>query len=91
MRFDCFADDPHYHYDPTGVNKMFHLDEMTMGCPLEFSLAQIASKTQAMIEKAGFGNTAANINQEQITARVDEIRDLVEQVTEETKAEAAAG
>ena len=36
LRFDCFDDDPHYHYAPTGVNRMFHLDRLTMGCPVAF-------------------------------------------------------
>ena len=81
LRFDCFADDPHYHYDPTGVNKMFHLDEMTMGCSIEFSLRQIAENTQAMINKAGFAATAESIDQSQIANRIGDIKALIEDVT----------
>lgn len=79
LRFDCFEDDPHYHYDPTGANVKHHLDELTMGCPVDFSLTQIASKTQAMVEKAGFADAAARIDQPQIESRVDEIRLAIEQ------------
>ena len=38
LRFDCFDTDPHYHYDLEGENRIFHLDRLTMGCPVEFSL-----------------------------------------------------
>jgi len=73
LRFDCFADDPHYHYDPTGRNVMFHLDTLTMGDPIDFSLTQIAANAQSMIEHAGFPQTAADVNQDELSARIDEI------------------
>ena len=73
LRFDCFAVDPHYHYDPTGRNVMFHLDPLTMGDPLDFSLSQIATNARLMIEHAGFSQTAAGVNQDELTTRIDEI------------------
>ena len=77
LRFDCFANDPHYHYDPMGENQMFHLDPLTMGCPVDFSLAQIAQHAKAMIQKAGFPQAAEAVNQDEIANRVDEIRQLI--------------
>ena len=80
LRFDCFEDDPHYHYDPTGMNLKFSMDELTMGDPLSFSLAQIGKHVGTMTDKAGFPEAAARVNQEEITGRLDDIRSLVETV-----------
>ena len=49
LRFDCFDNDPHYHYDPTGSNRMFHLDPLTMGDAVAFTLDQLATNTRAMV------------------------------------------
>jgi len=80
LRFDCFEDDPHYHYDPTGWNLKFSIDELTMGCPLDFSLKQIGSHVVTMIEKAKFPEAAARVDQAEVTSRVDEIQRTVESV-----------
>jgi len=77
LRFDCFESEPHYHYDPTGKNAMFHLDRLTMGDPLEFSLSQIAGNAQAMIAKAGFADVAERVDPAELSARVEEIRRVV--------------
>ena len=63
LRFDCFDDDPHYHYDPTGWNLKFSMDELTLGDPLEFSLTQIGRHVSTMIEKAKFPEAAARVDQ----------------------------
>lgn len=77
LRFDCFEDDPHYHYDPTGTNTMFHLDPLTMGSPLEFSLNQIGQRVIEMIAKAGFQVLSSTIDGSLIRAGIDQIRDAV--------------
>jgi hypothetical protein len=80
LRFDCFDDDPHYHYDPTGWNLKFSMDELTLGDPLEFSLAQIGRHVATMIGKAKVPEAAARVDQAEVTSRVDEIRSTVESV-----------
>ena len=78
LRFDCFDNDPHYHYDPTGVNRKYHLDRLTMGCPIEFSLQQIALRARPMIVEAGFADAAAGVDQQELEGRIDELRRVVE-------------
>ena len=78
LRFDCFDNDPHYHYDPTGMNRKFHLDRLTMGCPIEFSLEQIALRARSMIVEAGFAETARTVDQQELEGRIDELRRTVE-------------
>ena len=80
LRFDCFEEDPHYHYDPTSWNLKFSMDDLTMGEPLEFSLEQIGRHVATMIEKAKFPDVAARVDQAAVTAGVDEIRRAVESV-----------
>ena len=77
LRFDCFDTDPHYHYDPTGRNVMFHLDPLTMGDPVEFSLSQIADNARAMIENAGFPEAAERVNQDELASRIGEVLDAI--------------
>lgn len=78
LRFDCFDDDPHYHYDPQGKNQIFHLDPLTMGSPLDFSLQQIGRNLRAMIKKAGFPQAASTFKEEDVPRSVDEIRGAVQ-------------
>ncbi len=87
LRFDCFEGDPHFHYDPTGWNLKFSLDELTMGDPLEFSLTQIGRHVATMIEKAKFPEAAAQVDQAAVTSQVDEIRRTVESVKQHALSE----
>ena len=34
LRFDCFDQRPHYHYDPGRKNERFDLDKTTAGNPI---------------------------------------------------------
>lgn len=77
LRFDCFENDPHYHYAPTGTNQVFHLDPLTMGSPVGFSLCQLSLHTQAMVAKAGYAEFAAGIDQEALAAGIDSIREAI--------------
>ena len=41
LRFDCFENEPHYHYieQANGANTVVRIDELAVGDPIEFSLA----------------------------------------------------
>ena len=43
LRFDCFDNDPHYHYDPDGKNDMHHLSRDEVPDPLGWSLEQFVT------------------------------------------------
>ena len=40
LRFDCFENEPHYHYieQAAGANTVVRIDELAVGDPVEFSL-----------------------------------------------------
>ena len=78
LRFDCFDQDPHYHYAPTGVNRMFHLDRLTMGCPVAFTLDQVKRNTRSMVAAAGFEKFSESVDQDALAARIDEVQAAIE-------------
>jgi hypothetical protein len=64
LRFDCFAEDPHYHYvswkDRT--NEMLHLDPVADGDPLAWALERIRTRLPLMLERAGAAHIAARLD-----------------------------
>jgi hypothetical protein len=78
LRFDCFENDPHYHYDPDGKNKQWHLDRLTMGDPTQFSLAQIEKNVKAMIAQAGYQCVADRVDQCAVASSVCQIQEAIE-------------
>lgn len=72
LRFDCFADEPHYHYlrDPnaTGVNLVCRLDEIAQGDPIEWVLSRLQHRLPEMLAFAEAPELA-----EQVRARHDEV------------------
>jgi hypothetical protein len=90
LRFDCFESDPHYHYDPTGSNRMFHLDTLTMGDAVAFTLDQLATNTRAMVEQAGFAELASGIDQAALADRIDAVRETIAAVKTEVVSAAEA-
>jgi len=80
LRFDCFLDDPHYHYAPTGTNEMHHLDKEEVPCPVGWSLEQINTRVKEMVEHAGFADAAAAVNQEAVSAAMDDIKAALKEV-----------
>ncbi len=70
LRFDCFAEDPHYHYvgwrDKT--NEMLHLDPVADGDPLAWALERIRTRLPQMLTRAGAGDVAARVAQGRVEA-----------------------
>ena len=54
LRFDCFDQRPHYHYDPDGKNERIDLDVTTHGKPLAWTLQQLRTRLAPMLIKAGY-------------------------------------
>jgi hypothetical protein len=70
LRFDCFDEDPHYHYiswrDKT--NDMIHLDPIADGDPLAWALERIRTRLPQMLERAGAPDVAAAVDAREIEA-----------------------
>lgn len=63
LRFDCFAEDPHYHYVGwrEKTNEMIHLDPVADGDPLAWALERIRTRLPQMLTRAGAADVAQRI------------------------------
>lgn len=77
LRFDCFDQDPHYHYGPENHNIRLHMDKTTAGNPVGWTLSQIRNNLPSMIKRAGYDDLAAKVEANPISAaKMDEIESV---------------
>lgn len=64
LRFDCFSEDPHYHYVSwdTPANEVLHMDPIADGDPLAWSLERIRTRLPQMLERAGASQLARRVD-----------------------------
>jgi hypothetical protein len=64
LRFDCFDEDPHYHYVSyeRTTNEMVHLDPAAQGDPLEWALDRIRTRLPQLLARAGDRELAAVVD-----------------------------
>jgi hypothetical protein len=64
LRFDCFDEDPHYHYVSWArkSNEMIHIDKVADGDPLAWALDRIRTRLPQMLARAGAGELAARVD-----------------------------
>ena len=82
LRFDCFADAPHYHQlDPREPRNVVHeLDPATCGDPVEWALDQIERRVVDMLRDAGASSVAARVDPARVVAAMPEVRAQVERM-----------
>ncbi len=75
LRFDCFENEPHYHYidQAAGANVVVRIDELAVGDPVEFSLACVEHHLGDMLRNCGVADLA-----DAVGARPGEVRRAVE-------------
>jgi hypothetical protein len=64
LRFDCFEEDPHYHYISwkDHRNEMIHIDPIADGDPLSWTLDRLRLRLSFMLERAGAAEIAARLD-----------------------------
>lgn len=64
LRFDCFDEDPHYHYVSwrDKANEMVHIDPVADGDPLTWALERIRTRLPQMLARAGAPDVAATVD-----------------------------
>ena len=81
LRFDCFENEPHYHYidQAAGANTVVRIDELAVGDPIEFSLACVADHLPDMLRHCGVAALADEVagQPEQVKTAVDAVRELM--------------
>jgi hypothetical protein len=81
LRFDCFENEPHYHYieQGAGANVVVRIDELAVGDPIAFSLACVEHHLPDMLRNCGVAELADEVAQqpERVQAAVGEVRELM--------------
>lgn len=89
LRFDCFANGPHYHYiEPSGERQtIVDFDPAAMGEMLPWALGQLRGRLRPMLERAGGGALLARIDEPAIRAMLDEVELLARKAEAELAAQ----
>ncbi len=81
LRFDCFANVPHYHYGPENKNERVMLDPIATGNSVGWTFKQIRNKLPEMIRRAGYDNLADSVDYDAVGSKVDEVETAVRDLT----------
>lgn len=76
LRFDCFDQEPHYHYAPLEKNERRFLDKTTAGNPLGWALKQLRTRLPEMLDHAGYGEVASRLDGDLVAAKLDEVEEV---------------
>ncbi len=70
LRFDCFQEEPHYHYVSwsTHENELLHIDPVADGDPLAWALDRIRTRLPQMFARAKAPQVAAMVDLNAIEA-----------------------
>jgi hypothetical protein len=75
LRFDCFEEEPHYHYVSwrEKSNEMLHIDPIADGDALAWALERIRTRLPQMLARAGEPELAARIDAAALEAALPRI------------------
>jgi len=73
LRFECFDNHPHYHYDPENKNVRIMLDPTVTGNPLRWTMTQLRKKLPAMLGHAGYEQVGLQIDPSLLMPALDEL------------------
>ena len=81
LRFDCFENEPHYHYieQANGANTVVRIDELAVGDPIEFTLAAVENHLPDMLRHCGMVDLADRVADEpdKVHVAIGELRELM--------------
>ena len=92
VRFDVFADEPHYHYihrtpsDAEIVNNVIDFDTAAHGEMLPWAIECLRSRLPAMLAEAEGGHLVAQLDSDLVGRTVDEILRIAEQAQQARRA-----
>lgn len=74
LRFDCFDDEPHYHYIVPGKgNMLVHFDRVANGPMLEWTINTLRGRLPDMLTQLGAERLAASLKPEELKRALDEV------------------
>lgn len=74
LRFDCFDDEPHYHYIvPEKGNMLVHYDRISNGPMLDWTLRILRHRLPEMLVQVGAEELASSVDPDEIDRALDEV------------------
>src|SRR5882757_9053632 len=75
LRFDCFNDEPHYHYIVPGRgNMLVHFDRVANGPMLDWTLRTLRGRLPEMLTQLGAEKLAAALKPKELERALDEVQ-----------------
>jgi len=68
LRFDCFENEPHFHYDPEGKNNRIFLNMARVSDPIAWSMDYLQGNFTSLVRIAGYGRLADRLDEAALTA-----------------------
>ena len=74
LAFDCFVNEPHYHYGPRNKNHRYFWDTTVVPDPLDWTLTQFKEgKLPSMIQRAGYPGIAVDLDRDLLETKLVEV------------------
>lgn len=85
LRFDCFHNEPHYHYmkPHEDFHVVYEIDVVAAGDPFEWATSRIRYRLDDMLRESGGAKLADQINEQEVGAAMDSLQRLYESVPED--------
>jgi len=68
LRFDCFENEPHFHYDPNGKNNRIFLNKAKVDDPIDWTMDYLRGNVTSLVRIAGYGGVADRLDEEALAA-----------------------
>jgi hypothetical protein len=90
LRFDCFANEPHYHYIrmASQENLICRLDDVAEGDPIEWAIGRLRNRLPEMLEHVGAPHLARSVRADPTT--IARALDAVQALLVDARARASA-
>jgi hypothetical protein len=68
LRFDCFDNEPHFHYDPDGKNNRIFLNKTRVSDPIAWTIDYLRGNFTSLVRIAGYSQLAERLDEAALTA-----------------------
>ena len=68
LRFDCFEEEPHFHYDPDGKNDRIFLNKARASDPIAWTIEYLRGNFASLVRIAGYGRLADSLEEGRLDA-----------------------
>ena len=92
LRFDCFEQGPHFHYDPEGKNNQLRMDKTKVTDPIAWSMDYLRGNVKSLVRIAGYSALADQLDEAVLCAALPTVeKALRDSVPTETPGLEASG